>query len=155
MQTKGLTQKMVVSQGGPSQSVLSRMINNHNAGPSVDSFVQAVQGLGMPISQFFAELEHAERSFPRREDPDVITPHAPSLTDAELLAVIRRLIADTLGRPDDHRQDPDRDDASRTGAARVDRDTLTAGGTAPRERAAEEDARESPPLVNRRRTSRG
>lgn len=48
--------------GGTVQAMVSKVENNQHKGPTVDTFVRAVIGLGMPVSQFFALIE--ERSEP-------------------------------------------------------------------------------------------
>jgi transcriptional regulator with XRE-family HTH domain len=59
--TEGLTQAMVAEAGGlPGQNAISRLVSNHKMGPSVETFTRAVQGLGIRVSQFFAELEYID-----------------------------------------------------------------------------------------------
>lgn len=93
--TKRLTQKMICARGGiRSQSLLSRMINNHGYGPTVEIFVRAVQGLGMDMIQFFTELEVHERTLAQREEsygPATTTRASGGLTDAQILAAIAQV----------------------------------------------------------------
>lgn len=53
-----LTQKEVGRNGGLAQNLISKLLENKKKGPSVQTFVNAVLGLGMPLTRFFAQLEH-------------------------------------------------------------------------------------------------
>lgn len=57
----GLSQEHVAAQGGlsptPGQTAISKLLHNDRLGPSVDTFVRAVLGLGITCSQFFTALE--------------------------------------------------------------------------------------------------
>lgn len=56
----GETQESVAEAGGLSgQNAISKLLRNQNMGPSVETFIKAVLGLGMPVSAFFAEVERA------------------------------------------------------------------------------------------------
>jgi transcriptional regulator with XRE-family HTH domain len=56
----GLTQKEIAARGGiKGQNSVSRLLANDKLGPSVETFVRAVEGLGMSMAQFFLELAHA------------------------------------------------------------------------------------------------
>lgn len=67
---QGATQKSVAKRGGlakrgeleqdgdPYQSAISKLLSNDNLGPSVEVFARAVEGLGMSLSDFFAQIEH-------------------------------------------------------------------------------------------------
>lgn len=58
---EGVTQATVAARGGLSaQNVISKMTANRNLGPQVETFVRAVEGLGLTPSAFFAivELRH-------------------------------------------------------------------------------------------------
>jgi hypothetical protein len=95
MQTKRLTQKVIIARGGiRSQSLLSRMINNDGYGPTVEIFVRAVRGLGMDILQFFTELERHERTLAQHEESYGRSPSpraSGGLTDAQILAAIAQV----------------------------------------------------------------
>jgi len=56
----GVTQESVAKAGDLSgQNAISKLLANHNLGPSVETFIKAVKGLGKEVSVFFAEIEHA------------------------------------------------------------------------------------------------
>jgi transcriptional regulator with XRE-family HTH domain len=58
---RNLTQQEVAENGGLSRNnAISKLLSNHKLGPSVDTFVRAVQGLGISLSEFFASLEGGE-----------------------------------------------------------------------------------------------
>jgi transcriptional regulator with XRE-family HTH domain len=65
------TQQEVAENGGLSRNnAISKLLSNHRRGPSVDTFVRAVQGLGISLSEFFASLERGEDSARRaRSEP--------------------------------------------------------------------------------------
>lgn len=55
---RGLTQAKVAEAGGlKGQNVISKLLQNETKGPQVETFVKAVQGLGIPVSTFFAQIE--------------------------------------------------------------------------------------------------
>ena len=49
----------VATAAGLEQSAISKLIHNQNLGPSVEIFLNAIEGLGMRASDFFAQLERA------------------------------------------------------------------------------------------------
>jgi transcriptional regulator with XRE-family HTH domain len=53
----GATQTSVAAAGGVAQNAVSKLLGNHKRGPSVETFVGAVEGLGLSLSAFFAALE--------------------------------------------------------------------------------------------------
>lgn len=66
----GVTQESVAKAGDlPGQNAISKLLANHNLGPSVETFVKAVKGLGMDVSVFFAEIEHGTAAPPVVEKP--------------------------------------------------------------------------------------
>jgi transcriptional regulator with XRE-family HTH domain len=70
-QRQGVTQQAVATAGQLSgQNAISKLLANHNLGPSVETFVKAVTGLGLDVSAFFAEIEQCGR---RHAD----SPHDP------------------------------------------------------------------------------
>jgi transcriptional regulator with XRE-family HTH domain len=65
----GLTQQAVATAGQlPGQNAISKLLANHNLGPSVETFVKAVAGLGVDVSAFFAEIEQCGR---QHDDPPI------------------------------------------------------------------------------------
>lgn len=54
---RGTSQKQVAARGGLEQSDISKMLLNYNLGPTVETFMRTIRGLGLKPSQFFAELE--------------------------------------------------------------------------------------------------
>src|SRR5215831_4840017 len=60
-EASGLTQQAVADAGGlPGQNAISRVLQNDNLGPSVETFLRAVRGCGIDLSQFFFDLEYQE-----------------------------------------------------------------------------------------------
>jgi transcriptional regulator with XRE-family HTH domain len=58
---KKRTQAQVAAAGGlKNQNLVSKVLRNTHLGPTVETFVRAVEGLGMSVSEFFAELEGRE-----------------------------------------------------------------------------------------------
>ena len=58
---KKRTQAQVAAAGGlKNQNLVSKVLRNTHLGPTVETFVRAVEGLGIPVSEFFAELEGRE-----------------------------------------------------------------------------------------------
>ena len=56
--TQQITQKSVAQAGGlKGQNRISKVLHNRKRGPAVDTFVGAVLGLGIPLSEFFRTLE--------------------------------------------------------------------------------------------------
>lgn len=65
----GRTQHEVAAAGGLSgQNAISKLVANTKRGPSVETFIRAVHGLGIPLSTFFAALE-ASAPDPRASVP--------------------------------------------------------------------------------------
>lgn len=65
---RGLTQQAVASAGQlTGQNAISKLLANDNLGPSVETFVKAVAGLGLEVSTFFAEIEQEQA---RQRTPD-------------------------------------------------------------------------------------
>jgi transcriptional regulator with XRE-family HTH domain len=71
----GATQQSVGIAGGVAQNAVSKLLANDRKGPSVETFVGAIEGLGMSVSAFFAELEAP----------------APPVVDDEYARVVERL----------------------------------------------------------------
>jgi transcriptional regulator with XRE-family HTH domain len=56
----GVTQREIAERGGiKGQNSVSRLLANDKLGPSVETFVRAVEGLGLSVAQFFVGMEHA------------------------------------------------------------------------------------------------
>jgi len=84
-------QKDIAAAGGIRQSSVSKILHNQNLGPSVEIFLNAVEGLGIPVSEFFRQFERA-RSEPtvRAHDIDVVIAHDEDARD--LARVLQRII---------------------------------------------------------------
>jgi hypothetical protein len=58
----------VARAGGLSgQNAISKLLGNHKLGPSVETFVKAVKGLGKDLTMFFAEIEGHDLKTPSTE----------------------------------------------------------------------------------------
>lgn len=51
------TQYTIAARGGLGQNDVSRVMSNRGRGPQVETFIRAVQGLGIPVSSFFRQIE--------------------------------------------------------------------------------------------------
>lgn len=71
--------------GEKSQNAISKLLRNHKLGPTVETFLKAVNGLGMTPSQFFAELE---RDSPPSDVPLASLP--PAATTGRDVADLQR-----------------------------------------------------------------
>jgi len=54
-------QGAIAEAGGLHQSAISKLESNDKLGPAVETFVRAIQGLGVSVSEFFAEIEAREK----------------------------------------------------------------------------------------------
>ena len=55
---KGATQESVAKRGGlKDQNAISRLMANNKLGPQAETFVRAIEGLGIKPSEFFLHLE--------------------------------------------------------------------------------------------------
>lgn len=71
---QGVTQQAVAIAGQLSgQNAISKLLANRNLGPSVETFVKAVIGLGVDVSDFFAEIEQQAR----KHEDSAIPPSDP------------------------------------------------------------------------------
>lgn len=61
-------QAEIAKAGDVYQSDISKLESNDNLGPAVETFVKAVEGLGMTVSSFFANIEHVGRHETRSEE---------------------------------------------------------------------------------------
>jgi transcriptional regulator with XRE-family HTH domain len=65
---RGETQTTIALRGGllsprtgrPQQNQISKILSSRSKGPSVETFVRAVEGLGVSVSAFFAAVETGE-----------------------------------------------------------------------------------------------
>jgi transcriptional regulator with XRE-family HTH domain len=64
-----VTQDSVATAGGLAQNAISKLLANHNLGPSAETLVKAILGLGMTVSEFFAGIEEQERQLPVAAKP--------------------------------------------------------------------------------------
>ena len=87
----GLTQQQVADDGGlRGQNAISKLLANRNKlGPRVGTFVGAVLGLGIPLSEFFASIEHKEPQARRGATP---TYQQLSDSDQHALAIGRYVL---------------------------------------------------------------
>lgn len=51
------TQKQIAEEGGLQQGAISQLESNDDLGPTVGTFVKAVEGLGLRPSEFFRQIE--------------------------------------------------------------------------------------------------
>lgn len=54
---RGETQESVAARGGLRQNKISRLRTIEKLGPQVETFARAVEGLGLTVSSFFAQIE--------------------------------------------------------------------------------------------------
>jgi transcriptional regulator with XRE-family HTH domain len=91
-QADGVTQQAIAQRGGiAGQNSVSRLLSNDHLGPSVEIFVRAVEGLGLSLSEFFAEFE---RSFAAQAEAassaaSASTAHAHFSLSERRLATVR------------------------------------------------------------------
>jgi len=79
---RGETQKTVATKGGMyGQNAISKLLDNDNQGPAVETFLKAIKGLGLTPSEFFAELERD--SPPTHASSPTLTPAAPPAPPAD------------------------------------------------------------------------
>jgi transcriptional regulator with XRE-family HTH domain len=81
-QERGLRQDQV---GDMAQGMISKLETNNNLGPTVGIFVRAIEGLGMSVSQFFAQIEGLPE--PVRLGDDHGLPTKESATDEAVPAI--------------------------------------------------------------------
>lgn len=55
------SQAQVAHEADLHQSAISKLENNDNLGPAVEVFLNAIDGLGLPASKFFADLERSQK----------------------------------------------------------------------------------------------
>ncbi len=100
----GVTQTKIARAGGTSQNQISKILKmvpeKSPLGPSVTSFVRAVEGMGIPASTFFAEFEK-EYPNPRLADPTqpLAPPPVPAVDlsgDDQVERAIGRMVLQAL-----------------------------------------------------------
>jgi transcriptional regulator with XRE-family HTH domain len=57
LEESGKTQEQVAKALNKNQNLISKLLANKKRGPTVETFVDAVLGLDVPLSEFFARLE--------------------------------------------------------------------------------------------------
>jgi transcriptional regulator with XRE-family HTH domain len=80
---------LVGPDGRPKQNVISKILANDGLGPQVETFVHAVEGLGISVSRFFALVEQR-------------TQHGADLADLEALSA--QELADYARQRDEDRR---------------------------------------------------
>ncbi len=95
--SRGLSQVTIAEAGGLKQNLISKLLANPNKGPSVETFLRALKGLGTTPSEFFAELEAGE---PRAPAPGPLPPAPlPPLDDhTRTYATIGKQLVRVLGK---------------------------------------------------------
>ena len=100
-QRAGITQKEIAQRGGlAGQNAISKLLNNDHLGPTVETFVRAVVGLGKEPSTFFREAEDrasASADATPPEDRSSADGADPPFSPQELEQLTARL-RDTLQR---------------------------------------------------------
>ncbi len=136
LQASGRTQTDVTRAAGLSKSAISKLMANQGDGPTVATLLAAVQGLGMPLSEFFRRVE-AEEDASRAG----LSPAASSLDRPASLEQFERAVAVEFVRLrheiDKIRRDTGGDAAgeplaplgTRRRRPRIPGDTASAGGT--------------------------
>lgn len=102
----GATQETVAKAGALSrQNAISKMLKNHHRGPTVQTFIRAIYGLGITPAAFFADLEAAAP--PDRSVPDASSAQSgavqqptPEPTFEEIVAARFEAIEQDLRRLD-------------------------------------------------------
>jgi hypothetical protein len=56
----GRRQEDIAKEGRLHQSAISKLEANDNLGPAVEVFTKAIEGLGMPVSEFFLQIERSQ-----------------------------------------------------------------------------------------------
>jgi len=93
---RGVTQQMVAAAGGlKNQNYVSKIKTAPRLGPAVEIFIRGIEGLGKPVSEFFAELEGRQPE-DRERQADVSA--APVSHEPADRAFIIEAIIDTLQR---------------------------------------------------------
>ena len=103
-----LTGGLVDADGRPQQNVISKILSNDGLGPRVETFVHAVEGLGLSVSRFFARVEHrqvhgAELVSIEEEEEDPARPREEDRRHAFVLETLVGVLAEGLEDPARHR----------------------------------------------------
>lgn len=88
---------------GVPQPTISKLENNTNLGPQVETFVKAVEGLGLTLSQFFAQLENTPGVSP-----------TPKTSQSDELGAAQNMNGVKHGASDSVRSQPEESDRRRT-----------------------------------------
>lgn len=101
-----MPQVAIAESGGIRQNLVSRLLKNRKRGPSVETFLRALKGLGVKPSEFFAALEDDTPSA-RRAASDALPPaltmssladQEAAASDHEIARLLTRLIVKTMER---------------------------------------------------------
>jgi len=102
-----LTGGLVDADGRPKQNVISKILSNDGLGPHVETFVHAVEGLGLSVSRFFARVEHRQvhgaELVTIEEEEDPARPREEDRRHAFVLETLVGVLADGLEDPARHR----------------------------------------------------
>lgn len=112
--TRGETQETVAARGGLRQNKISKLLSIENLGPQVETFVRAVEGLGMSPSSFFAQIEGVSAPGVPAHEP--VSPQASTDEAVPTLTPDDRAIYRALGKI--FAAHADRENASETRARR-------------------------------------
>ena len=98
---RGLTQQKVAAAGGlKGQNYISKIKTAPRLGPAVELFIRAIEGLGIPVSVFFAELEGRQPPVVREHQlhyDAVSPPLKPTDHDSDRTFIVNAVI-ETLQR---------------------------------------------------------
>lgn len=95
---RGASQTAVGVRGGVKQTHISKMLRNHKLGPTVETFLRAIMGLGLKPSEFFAELE---RGWTPDTPPEARPPDDPDQEEADSAMDVVRLLVRAMRRADE------------------------------------------------------
>lgn len=131
------TQAQIAKAGDLYQSDISKLESNDNLGPVVETFVKAVAGLGMTVSEFFRQIEdlavpmhvvHAQPPLKVGQADDDEAPASPPptlpLTRAQLQAAFDAFVTITYEK---YTGEPESGRGSPTGARARPADTDSSG----------------------------
>jgi transcriptional regulator with XRE-family HTH domain len=77
-----LTQIAVATKGGLRQNAISKLESNDQLGPATEIVARAIEGLGMTVAAFFAQIEGGEQAGQQALDSQ--TPHRPGSANEPL-----------------------------------------------------------------------
>lgn len=82
-ETQGESQESVAKRGGLRQNKISNLLKIKKLGPQVETFVRAIEGLGMTASAFFLQIEEGAAGIRHEHDKSGLTgPTRPAITVA-------------------------------------------------------------------------